>query len=157
MITMNFTFDQLRDSVQECTGYDLLPVFDDEHDSYILVDPYGDQDGDPFDNLEDVYDYISNNDQVNEYLKTEFPEQFTINMKLDQSTIDFLYSIPHSISISIPLYRISHEISEDDLLYYLDLIGMNFGSTDLYETFNLDNDFDLNDLNQFTINQGRRP
>ena len=71
---MNFTFDQLRDSVQECTGYDLLPVFDDEHDSYILVDPCGDQDGDPFDNLEDVYDYISNNDQVNEYLKTEFPE-----------------------------------------------------------------------------------
>ena len=68
-------------------------------------------------------------------------------MKLDQSTIDFLYSLPHSGSISIPLYRISHEISEDNLLYYLDLIGMNSGSTDLYETFNLDNTFDLNDLN----------
>ena len=49
--------------------------------------------------------------------------------------------------MSIPLYQISHEISEDLLLYYLEKIGMDFGSTDLFETFNLDKDFDLNDLN----------
>ena len=42
------------------------------------------------------------------------------------------------------MYRISNEISEDDLLYYLEKIGMNFGSTDLFETFNLDTTFELN-------------
>ena len=67
-MTMTYTFDQLRDAVQECTSYDLVQVFDDEHDEYILIDPYGDQDGDPFYDLEDVYDYITDNDQVNEYL-----------------------------------------------------------------------------------------
>jgi hypothetical protein len=64
-----FTFDQLQAAVQECTGYDLVQVFDDEHDEYILIDPYGDQDGDAFVDLDDVYDYITDNDQVNTYLK----------------------------------------------------------------------------------------
>jgi hypothetical protein len=73
-------------------------------------------------------------------------------MKLDQSTIEFLYSLPHCGSISIPLYQISHEISEDLLLYYLEKIGMNFGKTDLFETFYLDGDFDLNDLNLKDLN-----
>ena len=74
MTTMNFTFEQLKDAVQECTGYDLVQHFDDEHDEYLLIDAYGDQDGDPFYDLEDVYDYITNNDQVNDYLKTMSPE-----------------------------------------------------------------------------------
>ena len=65
---MNYTFEQLKESIQETTGYDLIQHFDDEHDEYILIDPYGDQDGDPFYDLEDVYDYITNNDQVNDYL-----------------------------------------------------------------------------------------
>jgi hypothetical protein len=64
----NFTFDQLRSAVQECTSYDLINVFDDEHDEYILVDPFGDQDGDPFTDLDDVLDFITNNKQVEEYL-----------------------------------------------------------------------------------------
>ena len=68
MTTNDFTFEQLKDAVQECTGYDLVQRFDDEHDEYLLIDAYGDQDGDPFYDLEDVYDYITNNDQVNEYL-----------------------------------------------------------------------------------------
>ena len=68
MTTMNFTFEQLKDAVQECTGYELVQHFDDEHDDYVLIDAYGDQDGDPFYDLEDVYDYITNNFQVNEYL-----------------------------------------------------------------------------------------
>ena len=70
MTDMNFTFEQLKDAVQECTGYDLIQVFDDEHDEYQLVDPYGDKDGDPFYDLYDVYDYITENDQVLEYLNT---------------------------------------------------------------------------------------
>ena len=62
------TFDQLRDAVRECTSYDLVQRFDDEHDEYILVDPYGEVDGDPFYDLDDVFDYIINNEQVEAYL-----------------------------------------------------------------------------------------
>jgi hypothetical protein len=62
------TFDQLRDAVRECTSYDLVQRFDDEHDEYVLIDPYGDQDGEPFYDLDDVFDYITNNKQVQEYL-----------------------------------------------------------------------------------------
>jgi hypothetical protein len=51
-----FTFDQLRDAVQECTSYDLVQRFSDDEDEYVLIDPYGDQDGDAF------------NDQVDQYL-----------------------------------------------------------------------------------------
>ena len=65
----NFTYDQLRDAVQDCTSYDLIQVFDDDHDEYVLIDPFGDQDGDAFESLEDVLDFITNNDQVNAYLK----------------------------------------------------------------------------------------
>ena len=63
-----YTFDQLRDAVQECTSYDLVQVFDDEHDEYILIDPYGDQDGDPFYDLEDVVNFITDNADVDAYL-----------------------------------------------------------------------------------------
>ena len=66
---MTYTFDQLRDAVQECTSYDLQQIFDDEQDAYVLIDPYGDQDGDEFYDLEDVYDYITNNEQVAKYLE----------------------------------------------------------------------------------------
>ena len=68
MTTMNFTFEQLNEALMACTSYELVQHFDDEHDEYVLIDAYGDQDGDPFYDLEDVYDYITNNDQVNEYL-----------------------------------------------------------------------------------------
>ena len=65
-------------------------------------------------------------------------------MQLDQSLIDFLYSIPHA-SMSIPLYRLSNEISEENLLYYLDLIGNEAAQIDLFETFNLDDFNHAND------------
>ena len=66
---MDFTFDQLRDAVQECTSYDLQEVsIDDEHYEYALIDPFGDQEGDGFEYLEDVYDYITNDEDVAEYL-----------------------------------------------------------------------------------------
>ena len=63
-----FTFDQLRDAVQECTSYDLVQRFSDDEDEYVLVDPYGDVDGEPFYDLSDVEDFIRNNDQVDQYL-----------------------------------------------------------------------------------------
>ena len=63
-----FTFDVLRDAVRECTSYDLVQRFSDDEDEYVLIDPYGDQDGDPFYDLEDVVDFITNNSQVDEYL-----------------------------------------------------------------------------------------
>jgi len=63
-----FSFDVLRDAVRECTSYDLVQRFSDDEDEYVLIDPYGDQDGDPFYDLEDVVDFITNNSQVDEYL-----------------------------------------------------------------------------------------
>ena len=63
-----FTFDQLRDAVRECTSYDLAVLTNDDVDEYVLVDPFGDVDGDPFYELSDVEDFIRNNSQVDEYL-----------------------------------------------------------------------------------------
>ena len=62
------TFDQLRDAVRECTSYDLVQRFSDDEDEYVLIDPYGEQDGDPFYDLDDVFDFIINNEQVEAYL-----------------------------------------------------------------------------------------
>ena len=61
-------FDQLRDAVLECTSYDLVQRFSDDEDEYVLIDPYGDQDGDPFYDIEDVVDFITNNADVDAYL-----------------------------------------------------------------------------------------
>jgi hypothetical protein len=67
----NYTFDQLKDALNECTGYDLqIVVDDDDETAYQLNDAYGDQDGDLFYDLDDVTDYITNNDQVQEYLNS---------------------------------------------------------------------------------------
>ena len=63
-----YSFDQLRDAVQECTSYDLVQRFSDDEDEYVLIDPYGDQDGDPFYDIEDVVDFITNNADVDAYL-----------------------------------------------------------------------------------------
>lgn len=77
---MAYTFEQLKGAVNECTSYDLVMVDNEDEDvvEYYLVDPYqlphdqkypyGDIDGDPFYDLEDVADYISNNEQVDQYL-----------------------------------------------------------------------------------------
>jgi hypothetical protein len=66
---MTYTFDQLKDALNECTSYDLQISIDEYDDPmYILIDPCGDQDGDPFYDLDDLTDYITNNDQISEYL-----------------------------------------------------------------------------------------
>jgi hypothetical protein len=68
-----YTYEQLREAVQECTSYDLVHVFDDDVDEYVLIDPYGDQDGDPFYDLDDVVSYVTDNDQVAKYLQEYYP------------------------------------------------------------------------------------
>ena len=40
----------------------------DDYEEYVLIDPFGDEDGDPFYELEDVVDFITNNSQVEDYL-----------------------------------------------------------------------------------------
>jgi hypothetical protein len=62
------TFDQLRDAVRECTSYDLIHLFSEDDYVYALIDPYGEVDGDPFYDLDDVFDFITNNADVEAYL-----------------------------------------------------------------------------------------
>ena len=66
--TMTYTFDDLRAAVQDCTSYDLVQRMGDDYEEFVLVDPYGDIDGDPFYELSDVEDFIRNNDDVDRYL-----------------------------------------------------------------------------------------
>ena len=67
-MSTSYTFDQLRDAVRGCTSYDLVQRFSDDEDEFLLIDPYGDQDGDPFYDIEDVVDFITNNADVEAYL-----------------------------------------------------------------------------------------
>jgi len=63
-----YSFDDLRAAVQDCTSYDLVQRMGDDYEEFVLVDPYGDIDGDPFYELEDVEYFIRNNDDVDRYL-----------------------------------------------------------------------------------------
>jgi spore coat polysaccharide biosynthesis protein SpsF (cytidylyltransferase family) len=70
---MTFTYEQLKDAVVNCTSYDLHVVIDDDKEqAYALIDPFGDIDGDLFYDLDDVADYITNNQQVDEYLFSNY-------------------------------------------------------------------------------------
>lgn len=65
----SYTFNQLNGAVNYCTPYDLQQSKDEEGKTiYLLIDSYGEQDGDPFYDLIDVEDYICNNNEVNDYL-----------------------------------------------------------------------------------------
>ena len=71
--TMTYTYEQLKDALNECTGYDLHMIVDDDEElAYQLIDPFGDQDGDLFYDLDDVADYITNDQQVDEYLFSNY-------------------------------------------------------------------------------------
>jgi hypothetical protein len=63
-----FSFDVLQAALRECTAYDLREVVEDGELAYALIDPFGDQDGDLFFDLNDVADYITNNSEVEDYL-----------------------------------------------------------------------------------------
>jgi hypothetical protein len=69
-----YSFDQLQDAVRSCTSYDLIQRFSDadDIDEYVMIDPFGDQDGDPFYDLDDVIYYVTGNDQVNKYLQGSY-------------------------------------------------------------------------------------
>ena len=67
-----YSFDQLQDAVRSCTSYDLIQRFSDDEDEYVMIDPFGDQDGEPFYDIEDVIDYVTGNDDVNKYLQGSF-------------------------------------------------------------------------------------
>lgn len=72
MTTINqskFSFTQLYNAVTECTSFMLVQSKDEEGETiYLLLDGCGDIDGEPFYDLFDVEDYISNNEEVNDYL-----------------------------------------------------------------------------------------
>jgi len=63
-----YTFDDLRAAVQACTSYDLVQRMGDDYEEYVLIDPYGNVDGDPFYELEDVASFIRDNDDIDAYL-----------------------------------------------------------------------------------------
>jgi hypothetical protein len=64
-----YTFNQLQEALSACTSYYLRQVKDEDGElAYALLDGCGDQDGDLFDDLEEVAYYICNNVGVSEYL-----------------------------------------------------------------------------------------
>ena len=64
-----YTFNQLQAALSACTGYYLRQVKDEDGElAYALLDGCGDQDGDLFYDLEEVGYYITNNDDVADYL-----------------------------------------------------------------------------------------
>lgn len=66
------TFESsVRSILDDCTGYTFSKVYDREDDEvyYELIDQYGEVDGDVFYEFDDLLDYVSNNDQVDEALR----------------------------------------------------------------------------------------
>ena len=69
-----YTFNELQSALQACSSYYLRQVKDEDGDlAYALL--YGCSEyavGDLFYDLDDIADYITNNDEVDEYL-SELP------------------------------------------------------------------------------------
>ena len=66
---MTYTYEQLKNALNDCTSYDLHVVIDDDKEqAYALIDPFGDIDGDLFYDLDDVADFITNDEDVDAYL-----------------------------------------------------------------------------------------
>jgi len=55
---------EVRSILSDVTGYTFNKETDDEGTYYNLIDLYGDVDGDPFYEFEDLVDYICNNSDV---------------------------------------------------------------------------------------------
>jgi hypothetical protein len=49
--------------LEDCTGYTLKKGKDEEGTYYQMYDPYGDKDGDPWYDWDDLQDYLCNNDE----------------------------------------------------------------------------------------------
>ena len=67
-----FTFEQLNSALLYCSSYHLTKEKDEDGElCFALRDGCSDQEGDFFYDLFDVEDYITNNDQVADYLANE--------------------------------------------------------------------------------------
>jgi hypothetical protein len=55
---------KVRSILMDCTGYSLTKCSEDDDVFYYLIDNYGDRDGDPFYEFDDVLDYICNDESV---------------------------------------------------------------------------------------------
>ncbi|NBS71847.1 hypothetical protein EBT31_23460 [bacterium] len=55
---------QVRNILTDVTGYSFNKETDEDGTYYNLIDLYGDVDGDPFYEFDDLVSYISNNDDV---------------------------------------------------------------------------------------------
>jgi len=55
---------RVRNILMDVTGYSFNKETDDEGTYYNLIDLYGDVDGDPFYEFDDLVSYISNNSDV---------------------------------------------------------------------------------------------
>jgi len=65
-----FTFQQLNNACTNCTSFFIRKSKDDEGENiYLLFDGCGEQDGDPFEDLETLNDYITLNGDCREYLE----------------------------------------------------------------------------------------
>ena len=66
---MTYSFQQLNNACSNCTSFFIRKGKDEEGETtYQLIDGCGDDYQDPFYDLFDVQDYITNNEQVQEYL-----------------------------------------------------------------------------------------
>ena len=70
---MTYSFQQLNNACTNCTSFFIRKGKDEDGDTiYQLVDGCGDNYQDPFYDLIDVQDYITNNEQVQEYLERQY-------------------------------------------------------------------------------------
>ncbi len=68
-MSTSYTFQQLNNALTNCTSHFLRKDKDEDGETiYCLLDGCGDQDGDPFYDLIDVQDYVTNNKEVFDYL-----------------------------------------------------------------------------------------
>ena len=66
-------FQQLNNACTNCTSFFIRKGKDEDGETtYQLVDGCGDDYQDPFYDLIDVQDYITNDEQVHEYLTTQY-------------------------------------------------------------------------------------
>ena len=62
-------FDEVKFAVEMHTGHTIKrDVDDDGYEVYLLIDPSGEVDGDPFEDFIDLVDYVTQNDYVYEEL-----------------------------------------------------------------------------------------
>ena len=70
-VSEGYIFDQLKSAIEGQTTCQLIKTEDEDGDrTYTLLDGCGDAMGDAFPDLEEVYIYVSNNDQVREELES---------------------------------------------------------------------------------------